>query len=142
MRRGADRAGKIAGIIVTAVIVLLVAAVFLYGNTAGIRAELTGSELHVTGPMFHESVPYGWIMEVSLREDVAYGSRTWGADLGGVKTGNFQNTAFGAYRCAVYRDPKYCIVVQTAEEKTLVFNLKTDEQTRAFFAQLQSALQI
>lgn len=141
MRHDADHAGKIAGIIVTVVILLLVAAVFLYGNTKGVRAELTGSELHVSGPMFQEAVPYGWIMEISLRENVAYGSRTWGADFVSVKTGNFQNTEFGAYRCAVYAGTKCCIVVKTAEEKTLVFNLKTDEETRAFFAQLQSALQ-
>lgn len=141
MGRGQERAGKIAGAIITAAILLIVAAVFLYGNTRGIHAELAESALHVSGPMFQESVPLGSIAEVSLREDVAYGSRTWGTDFVGLQTGSFQNTAFGAYRCAVYAGTKCCIVVKTAEEGPLVFNLKTDELTRAFFERLQSALQ-
>lgn len=140
MHHDATHTSKTASLIVTAVVLLAVAAVFLYGSISGIHAELTGDTLHVKGPMFEETVRLSEIASAELQQDVAYGSRTLGADFVGLKTGNFQNTAFGSYRCAVYSNPRNCIVVQHSGG-TLVFNLKTDEQTQAFWGQLQSALQ-
>lgn len=140
MHHDAAPAGKTVSLIVTVVVLLAVAALFIFGSASGIRAELTGDALHVKGPMFEETVALSDIVSFELQQDVAYGSRTWGADFVSLKTGNFQNTVFGAYRCAVYAKPQSCIVVQHSGG-TLVFNLKTDEATQAFFQTLQDALQ-
>ena len=140
MHYDAARSSKTVSTIVTIIVLIVVAAVFLYGGASGIRAELTEGALHVKGPMFEETVALSDIDSAELQQDVAYGSRTWGADFVSVKTGNFQNTAFGSYRCAVYSGPQSCIVVRHTGG-TLVFNLKTDGETQTFFHQLQAALQ-
>ena len=140
MHLDATHTSKTVSLIVTVVVLVLVAALFIFGSASGIHAELTGGALHVRGPVFEESVALSNITSTELQQDVAYGWRTWGADFVSLKTGNFQNTAFGAYRCAVYSGPQSCIVVQHAGG-TLVFNLKTDEATQAFFLTLQDALQ-
>ena len=140
MHHDAAHTNKTIGLIVTVVVLLAVAALFIFGSASGIRAELTETALHVKGPMFEETVALSDIASLALQQDVAYGSRTWGADFVSLKTGNFQNAAFGAYRCAVYSGPQSCIVVRHSGG-TLVFNLKTDEDTQAFFRQLQDALQ-
>lgn len=140
MHHDATPTNKTIGLIVTVVVLLAVAALFIFGSASGIRAELTETALHVKGPMFEETVALSDIDSAELQQDVAYGSRTWGADFVSVKTGNFQNTAFGSYRCAVYSGPQSCIVVRHTGG-TLVFNLKTDGETQTFFHQLQAALQ-
>ena len=140
MHLDATHTSKTVSLIVTVVVLVLVAALFIFGSASGIRAELTDDALHVKGPMFEETVSLSDIDALELQQDVAYGSRTWGADFVSLKTGNFQNAAFGAYRCAVYAKPQSCIVVQHSGV-TLVFNLKTDEATQAFFQQLQTSIQ-
>lgn len=140
MHHDAAHTSKMVGLIVAIAVLLAVAALFIFGSASGIHAELTGDALHVKGPMFEESVVLSDIASLELQQDVAYGSRTWGADFVSLKTGNFQNAAFGSYRCAVYSKPRSCIVVRHSGG-TLVFNLKTDEDTQAFFQQLQDALQ-
>ena len=140
MHHDAAHTNKTIGLIVTVVVLLAVASLFIFGSASGIRAELTETALHVKGPMFEETVALSDIDSAELQQDVAYGSRTWGADFVSVKTGNFQNTAFGSYRCAVYSGPQSCIVVRHTGG-TLVFNLKTDGETQTFFHQLQAALQ-
>lgn len=140
MHHDAAHTSKMVGLIVAIAVLLAVAALFIFGSASGIHAELTGNVLHVKGPMFEETVVLSDIASLELQQDVAYGSRTWGADFVSLKTGNFQNAAFGSYRCAVYSKPRSCIVVQHAGG-TLVFNLKTDEDTQAFFQQLQDAPQ-
>lgn len=140
MHHDAAHTSKMVGLIVAIAVLLAVAALFIFGSASGIHAELTGGALHVRGPVFEESVALSNITSTELQQDVAYGLRTWGADFVSLKTGNFQNTAFGAYRCAVYSKPRSCIVVRHSGG-TLVFNLKTDEDTQAFFQQLQDALQ-
>lgn len=140
MHHDAAHTSKMVGLIVAIAVLLAVAALFIFGSASGIHAELTETALHVKGPMFEETIALSDIDSAELQQDVAYGSRTWGADFVSLKTGNFQNAAFGSYRCAVYSGPQSCIVVQHAGG-TLVFNLKTDEDTQAFFQQLQDALQ-
>ncbi len=141
MHHDASHTSKTVSLIVALIVLLLVAAVFLYGIILGIHAQMKGGVLHVKGPLFEESVPLDEITHLSLDEHVAYGSRVGGADFVKLKTGTFQNTVFGRYRCAVYTTPKCCIVVTTDVGRILVFNLETDEQTRTFFAQLQEAVQ-
>ncbi len=141
MHHDASHTSKTVSLIVALVVLLLVAAIFLYGIVLGVHAQMKDGVLHVKGPLFEESMPLDEITRLSLDEHVAYGSRVGGTDFVKLKTGTFQNPAFGRYRCAVYVAPVHCIVITTDTGRTLVFNLETDEQTQAFFTQLQEAVQ-
>ena len=56
MHHDAAHTNKTIGLIVTVVVLVLVTALFIFGGTSGIRAELTETALHVKGPMFEETV--------------------------------------------------------------------------------------
>lgn len=126
-------------LLVTLGVFLLVALVLIAGGLYGVRATFEDDALVVKAPLFEETVALGEIDSVELASHIAYGSRVGGSDFVRVKTGTFQNTAFGRYRCAVYTAPQTCIVVKHGD-RILVFNLKTDDATEAFFEQLQAAL--
>jgi hypothetical protein len=113
---------------------------FAFGSQQ-VTAELGATELQVNAPFVNEHIQYSSITSVELRNDVNYGTRTWGYAGGTVLSGSFRNSEFGDYTLAVFRSPPQCIVVHHAGA-VLVFNLDSSAGTAQFFADLQSRLPV
>ncbi len=124
----------------TIIILAVVAVCFIVMNLIGIKAEPLESAVKISAPMFSQTVSYQDIADVQLRSDINYGTRTFGSDMIGIKTGTFRNTEFGEYQCAVYASVSECIVIQKASGDIIVFNSSTKEQTTEVFSTLQQKL--
>ncbi len=116
---------------------IMVAGAVLIGiiifSLVGIRVDAGAGYLTVKGPLYKEEIPYGDIVEVSLRDDVIIGKRMVGMVAIGCQAGGFKNGEFGAYHAAYYPKNELCIVVRRIQGTYLVFNARTAEATEALY---------
>lgn len=109
-------------------VLLIVAIFFVAMNIMGIHVTLDEHQMAVQAPLFGEAVAYSEIEQVELQSDLNYGSRSWGSDFIGVKTGTFSNSQFNSYQCAVVSSQKEAIVIRKTDGQYLVFNVKNTEE--------------
>ncbi|NCC07539.1 MAG: hypothetical protein EOM30_05725 [Clostridia bacterium] len=114
--------------IFTAVIFAAVAVFLLAGNLMGVSAAVSGDELTVKAMLFSESVKYSDIESAEIQSGISYGTRTFGSDFLGVKSGNFSNATFSNYKCAVYSSQKNAAVITKKDGSRLVFNVKDADE--------------
>ncbi len=120
-------------IAVTAIILAVVLAFVGWMMVIGdVDAEVYDDRVKIDATMMNETVYFDTVLSVELRDDVSYGARVGGLGNSKVLTGNFKNDEFGKYRLAIYKSTDLCIVIETLN-KTVVFNLDSDESTRAMY---------
>ena len=140
--RRSHRSMKRIVIVISAISVIAVAIILALTMTAGhADAYLEDDALVIDATMMHKTVGYDEIVDIELRYDMGYGTRTGGLANSKILSGNFRNDEFGNYHLAVNRDVDACIVVFT-EGKTKVFNLHSNEETESFFLDLQSKIPV
>jgi len=121
-------------------LILTVLLIFITMISRKTAADLRYDGLHVRGAMLHIKVPYGNIHSTELRDGGGrfdYGIRIGG--YGGIDRlgGNFRNKEFGNYKLSVKISVQSCIVVRHGDNKVLVFNLETAEETVKFHGELK-----
>jgi len=118
-------------------IILVLMGVLLF--TGEVSVELQDRDVTVKSFMFSEKISLDDVASLELRENFDKGRRIFG--VGGMKisSGNFSNQEFGAYRLCVYSDVAACIVARSGD-RTVVFNQKTAEETRALYSSLKERL--
>jgi len=122
---------------VITLVVLALAGILLFAGGVSVEADDTG--MTIKGFMFGETVSFDDITSIELRENFDKGSRSFG--LGGVKisSGTFKNEEFGLYRLCVYNNVKSYIIISCGQ-KTIVFNVKTAEETKELYDYVASRL--
>lgn len=95
-------------------------------------AEFDGSAIHITGSSVDETIPLGSIRTFGLRDKLTVGSAVKGQTNGWMVGGTFTNPEFGDYLITADCDAKAFVVVRYSG-KVLVFNLRTEEQTKEFY---------
>lgn len=109
----------------------------LSGRSGSVIAQLDSDMLGVLGsreqPVF---VPFDAITQVWLEDTVAFGKRVEGEETQNTLSGLYENDAFGVYTLHVYTKSSPYIVVRYGDGDTLVFNQKTEKQTRKFYEDL------
>ena len=118
-----------------AVVLAGVTLLFTILQHTGVSVLWDEDHFTVKAPMMERTVRYDEVSRLELRENVAYGSRTWGADYITGMSGRFKNREFGNYFCAVYKKPEQCIVMETPQG-ILAFNASEDAKTREWFEEL------
>ena len=119
---------------------IMVAGAVLIGiiifSLVGIRVDIGAGYLTVKGPLYKEEIPYGDIVEVSLRDDVELGKRMVGMVAIGCQAGGYKNGEFGAYHAAYYPRNEVYIVVRRIQGTFLVFNARTAAATEELYYSL------
>jgi hypothetical protein len=115
--------------------VVMVIVIIMIGS-GSVNAEMDDERLHIDAPMVSVSIGYDEIFSLEVRENMDLGYRVSG--FGGTKvlSGYFNNSEFGDYTLACYKDVKTYIVVKPKEGKMIVFNLDTAEGTLEFYREL------
>ena len=121
--------GSLLAIVVAA---LVVAALF----AGGVSAALTDGELSVRAFLFSgKKIAYDDINSIVLTDQLVAGSRKFGVSSARLRAGSFNNSQFGDYSLYAYNSVPVWIVADT-KSGYVVFNLDSEEKTRAFYDQL------
>lgn len=126
------------------VTILLLIAIFAFGTiqalsgrNGSVIAQLDSSMLGVLGspeqPVF---VPFDSITQIRLADTVSFGECVEGEETQNTLSGLYENDDFGVYALHVYTKSSPYIVVSYGDGDTLVFNQKTEKQTREFYEDL------
>jgi len=125
---------------VTIFVALLLVGVAVLMFTGNVEVTLTEDALTVDSIYAQPlTVDLDAIDSVEYREYCDPGSRTMGFGSAKLSLGTFQNEEFGLYTRYSYNATDDCIVI-TSQGKTLVFNGKSEEQTKDIYASLEKAL--
>lgn len=116
-------------VLAVAAMVALLLPVMYVKRTA---AEFDGGAIHITGSSVDETIPLGSIRSFELRDKLTVGSAVKGQTNGWMVGGTFTNQEFGDYLITADCDAKAFVVVRYSG-KVLVFNLRTEEQTKEFY---------
>jgi len=114
-----------------AAVAIIVVVIMMMGS-GNVTATMDDDTLHVSGPMMNRSIAFDDIAAIDFRDGFDHGSRIGGFGGSRVLAGNFNNSEFGDYSLACFRDVDYHIVVTPVQGRVLVFNLSTPEETEAF----------
>ena len=117
--------------------VLLVVLFFFVGHA---DASLDDDSLHIDATMVHKDILYTDISSVELREGMDYGSRISGFSNISVSTGTYRNSEFGNYTLSLNTDTSKAIVVHLKAGSVVVFNVRGNDATDLFYADLSSRL--
>lgn len=122
---------KIGSLVFTLIIIAGIGGLLFAGNVSvnvGKEAVEVGAFM-ATG----STVEYTDIEEVSLVDDVHFGSRVGG--FGGLKisSGNFENDEYGRYKLYAYNDNDTLIVLKTNKDKYIVFNQSSQKDTEKVY---------
>ena len=118
-------------IIITAVVLIAFALMNFLGS---VKYELKDDSINVKGIFTQVEVPYDVINEVTLVDDIDYGSRL-GVSTFSIVSGTYTNSAYGKYKLMAYRSTTKHIVINYDGE-ILVFNQSTVEETQAAYQSL------
>ena len=99
-----------------------------------VKYELKDDSINVKGIFTQVEVPYDVIDEVTLVDDIDYGSRL-GVSTFSIVSGTYTNSAYGKYKLMAYRNTDKHIVINYNKE-ILVFNQSTIEETQAAYQSL------
>jgi len=118
----------VAIIAIVAVACLIVPVLYVKRTTA----TCENGVLHVTGSNIDFSIPVDTIRTFEFRDSLTVGRLAKGSNNGWMAAGVFTNPEFGDYNITADTDQHAFIVVRFSG-KVLVFNLRTEEETRTFY---------
>lgn len=104
---------------------------------ASIAVDNGVETLSVQGTFMNDRVPLSDITEVKLLDEWRAGSRVNGVNTIKTEAGHFKNVEAGDYRLAIWKTTSLFIKV-THTGGVLVFNLKDEAATRAFYEELSA----
>lgn len=117
-----------------AVAILVFVAVMLFSGK--VETTFGDDSFTVRGSYYgSQTVAYGDIDSVELRQDDVPGSRLFGVGSYRLLLGTFRNAEFGTYTRYTYYKPESCVVVRMGE-KVLVLSGKDKAETQKIYDQL------
>lgn len=124
--------------------ILLLIAIFVFGTiqalsgrSGSVTAQMDSAMLGVLGSLEQPTfVSLDEITQVRLADTVSFGECVAAEETQNTLSGLYKNDAFGVYTLYVYTKSGPYIVVSYGDGDTLVFNLKTEKQTRNFYEDL------
>ena len=120
---------------VTVAILIFVAVMLFSGK---VETTFGDDSFTVRGSYYgSQTVAYGDIDSVELRQDDVPGSRVFGVGSYRLLLGTFRNAELGTYTRYTYHKPESCIVVRMGE-KVLVLSGKDKAETQDIYSQLLS----
>ena len=127
---------KRARVIVVVASVLLAIFLFLIMFTGKIEISVGDTSLTLDATFWQEmTIKYEDIDSVELREEKIGGMKVGGFNSAKLLLGSFQNEEFGVFTRYTYTNCHTSIVLRV-DERVIVINEKTDDQTRALYAEL------
>ena len=119
-------------------VVLMFAAVGVLMFTGDITVTTQEKAIIIEADFYEDlTVPFDSIQEITYRENLDKGSRTMGYGSARLSMGVFRNEEFGSYTLYAYTGCNAAIVIR-GEDKVLVVNCKTPEETKALYETLKS----
>lgn len=123
----------------TAVVLIVVAVVMFSGR---VQYEAADDGFTVRCGSTKTEVVYSDIESVTLITALEIGVRSFGMSTFQVDSGTYSNTAYGSYLLLAEKSQKVCYVeVKTKSGDVVVFNQKTEEDTRSAYEQIKSHIQ-
>ena len=131
------KAGKRISLIVVPLLLVGVAVLMFTGDVSCTFGETS----FTVDSIYHESatVSYADITSVEYAETMKTGTRTFGFGSAKLSLGSFHNEELGAHTRYTYNSCKACVVVRV-EDRVLVFNAKTAEETKELYTTLLSKI--
>ena len=126
--------------IVAFIAIVLTVSIGIVCFAGHVDATLNDDNLHVTALFVDETVQYTDITSVELRENFDYGNRRAGFNGMGYESGRYENAEFGSYLLAVHKDVNRTIVVTYGSGQHIAFNLGSNDDTSAFYTELNSRI--
>ena len=119
-------------------VALLFAAVGVLMFTGDITVTTQENAICIEADFYEDlTVSFDSIQEITYRENLDKGSRTMGFGSARLSMGVFRNEEFGSYTLYAYTGCNAAIVIR-GEDKVLVVNCKTPEETKALYETLKS----
>ncbi len=130
------RAGKLTIALVTPILVILLAAVFVICFTGNIKLRYEDDVFTVEASYWKDlTVEYEAVDAIEYREDGNPGSRVSGFGSPRLSLGTFRNSEFNNYTRYAYTKCDACVVL-TVGEKTLVISGKDAAATKTIYEEL------
>ncbi|WP_426349609.1 DUF3784 domain-containing protein [Alloiococcus sp. CFN-8] len=128
---------KISSIIVSMMFCVILGIILLTGE---VKVTLEDKEIEIQGSFWIDyQVPLDSINTISFREDLLIGKRTGGFGSLKLNQGNFRNDEFGAYTLYAYTKCDSFVVLDT-DDRMVVINAETHEETKELYNNLKEAL--
>jgi len=122
--------------VVGAIVVVAVALFFFSWGSGSVNVSVDGEGLNVDAPLVNENISYNDIVSIETREGMDFGNRTNGFGGSKVLSGKFNNSEFGSYTLACYKNVKKYIVIELTAGEMLVLNQDSIEETLLLYDEL------
>ena len=126
--------------IVAFIAIVLAVSIGIVCFAGHVDATLNDDNLHVTALFVDETIQYTDITSVELRENFDHGNRRAGFNGRGYESGRYENAEFGPYLLAVHKDVNRTIIVTYGSGQHIAFNLGSNDDTSAFYTELNSRI--
>lgn len=122
--------------VIFTVVTLVVVAVMIILSVQPVKISLLEEGLKIQG-LYGEVYAWDDIAKVELVEKLPkIESRTNGSSIGTFKRGHFRTTELGSVKMFVDASKPPFIIIYT-QDKPAIFNMKTPEETKAMFDEIQ-----
>ena len=117
------------GMIITAVLLIAIAALLIFSKVSIIADE---QSITIKSGLERLTIDYDDMVKVEKVDSITVGSRVMGADLIKIYSGTFKNEQYGRYKLYVYKNVKDYIVIEY-KDGFAVFNQDTSELTDSLY---------
>ena len=117
------------GMIITAVLLIAIAALLIFSKVSIIADE---QSITIKSGLERLTIDYDDMVKVEKVDSITVGSRVMGADLIKIYSGTFKNEQYGRYKLYVYKNVKDDIVIEH-KDGFAVFNQDTSELTDSLY---------
>ena len=123
----------------TAIIVVIACATMCQSSTA-IQIAFSDELVAVSSMDYGMNIEYTYVDSLALVNDPVLGSADGGKNKPELKSGLWQNDTWGQYHLCFNPNATNCIVVQTIDGQTFVFNYNTNEKTEEAYRTFMSRI--
>ncbi len=123
-----------AAVFVPMIVILGLVGIVMFTGEIAVTCE--ENAICITADYYEDlTVPFEAVTEISYRENLSKGSRTMGFGSARLSMGVFQNEEFGTYTLYAYTGCDAAVVIR-GDDKVLVVNCKTTEETKVLYETL------
>ena len=119
----------------------LVIAMSFFETENKVRVDFTETEIRIRSSKYSMTVPYDLIESAQLLPLAEAGTVIDGSDNMTLRTGNWENTAWGEYTICADLSTSNCVAMRLTDGRLFVFSRKSDVETEELYQQLLVRLQ-
>jgi len=139
-QKNRSRRNTLIAFLVVLFVTICVAAVGIMFFVGHADASLDDDSVTIDATMLHRDILYTDISSADLRDNMDYGTRISGFSSNLVDTGTFNSVEFGNYTLSLNKDTSKCIVLHLNSAEVVAFNVKGNDATSDFYADLLSRI--